>query len=29
MTDQEVIEYIKSHIRDYEKAFGQNTLIGF
>ncbi len=29
MTDQEVIEYIKSHIRDYEKAFGPNTLIGF
>lgn len=30
MTDQEVIEYLKSHIRDYEKAFGSNsTLIGF
>ena len=29
MTDQEVIEYLKSHIRDYEKAFGPNTLIGF
>ena len=28
MTDQEVIEYIKSHLRDYEKAFGPNTLIG-
>lgn len=30
MTDQEVIEYLKSHIRDYEKAFGSDsTLIGF
>jgi len=30
MTDQEVIEYIKSHLRDYDKAFGSNsTLIGF
>ena len=29
MTDQEVIEYIKSHIRDYEKAFGPKNLIGF
>jgi hypothetical protein len=30
MTDQEVIEYIKAHLRDYDKAFGSNsTLIGF
>ena len=30
MTDQEVIEYIKSHLRDYDKAFGSDsTLIGF
>ena len=29
MTDQEVIEYIKSHLRDYEKAFGPKTFIGF
>ena len=30
MTDQEVIEYIKSQLTDYDKAFGQNlTLIGF
>ena len=30
MTDQEVIEYIKSHLKDYDKAFGsKSTLIGF
>lgn len=30
MTDQEVIEYLKANLRDYDKAFGSNsTLIGF
>ena len=30
MTDQEVIEYIKSQLRDYEKAYGPHeNLIGF
>ena len=29
MTDQEVLEYIKAHLRDYDKAFGSNkTLLG-
>lgn len=30
MTDQEVIEYIKSQLTDYDKAFGSHeNLIGF